>query len=155
MPIPKRLVTDLKTIPARATAREAAREMGAAHVGSLVVVDEDRQPLGLVTDRDLALHVLVKGLDAGTCPVSECMTSPLLTLGAEASTAEAASTMRREFVRRLPVEGADGHLIGMLASDDLVRAFGRELTCLSEAIRAGYEEESDPHAKPTNLFGKE
>jgi len=155
MPIPERLVTDLKTIAADASAREAARAMGAHHVGSLIVVDEEDEPQGLVTDRDLALHVLVGGLDAGTCPVSKCMTAPLLTIPGDSSTAEAARTMRREFVRRLPVEGADGKLVGMLASDDLVRAFGRELACLSEAIRAGYKEETAPRTKPTSRFGKE
>jgi CBS domain-containing protein len=98
------------------TIRQAAVCLDAHGVGC-VLVTVDGVPLGVVTDRDLAVRALAPGLDP-QAPVSLVMSEPVVTLDAEADIAEAYRTFRRSGVRRLPVV-SQGRLVGLLAVDDL------------------------------------
>nr|WSX48742.1 CBS domain-containing protein [Streptomyces sp. NBC_00974] len=105
------------TISARTPIGEVARQMGEYGIGS-VVVTEGGALRGIVTDRDLAMRALVRGLDVDE-PVDAVMTSPVITVNATDDLHEAYRTFRRTGVRRLPV--LDGHqVVGMLTVDDLL-----------------------------------
>ena len=95
------------------------------NVGSVVVVDGDR-PVGVVTDRDLALAVVADGVDAGET-AGDHATRPLVTGDAGMDIEEAAALMVQNRIRRLPVlDGTD--LAGIVTIDDLaVRAGDLEL----------------------------
>ena len=64
------------TVSASAPVREAAEQMQKEGVGFVVVVAEDGHPLGLLTDRDLALRVVATGREAGITPTSAVMSHP-------------------------------------------------------------------------------
>jgi CBS domain-containing protein len=96
--------------------RQAAVRLDAHGVGC-VLVTVDGVPLGVVTDRDLAVRALAPGLDPQG-PVSLVMSEPVVTVDADADLAEAYRTFRRSGVRRLPVVSR-GRLVGLLAVDDL------------------------------------
>lgn len=101
----------------------AAELMRQHHVGDVVLVEEHdgrRVPVGLVTDRDLVVEVMVPGIDAGTLAVRDIVTQPLATISEEASLFDALDRMRAKVIRRLPVVGTDGSLVGLLAIDDVV-----------------------------------
>jgi CBS domain-containing protein len=117
---------DVDTVRFDETARDAARRMRERQVGSLVVVDGER-PVGIVTDRDLAVRVLAAGLDAETTRASEIMTPSPTTVAEDASIASAVAQMRAGRFRRLPVVGPDGRLCGILALDDVVGNISQEL----------------------------
>lgn len=74
-PLCKRVVV---TIQRHASVEDAARLMRSSHVGDLVVVDADdtRKPVGLFTDRDIALAVVAEGLPAPITPVGLVMSTP-------------------------------------------------------------------------------
>jgi CBS domain-containing protein len=109
------------------SAQAAAQRMAARNVGSLVVTDEAEHPVGIVTDRDVALKVVGRALSALDTTVEEIMTKNPVCVGHGASADEALSTMARKGVRRLPVTDSGGRLIGMLSFDDVLLGLTQEL----------------------------
>jgi len=116
---------------------QAARLMRENHVGSLVVVAKPGapgMPVGMITDRDLAVGVMALGLDPEKILV-EAVMRPRIALARETEgLGRAIALMRAEGVRRLPVVDADGNLVGILAADDLIELFADELSGLAAMI---------------------
>lgn len=102
------------------TLGEVARRMAELDVGILPVVDdpEVRRLRGVVTDRDLVVRGMARGLgDSAT--VAECMTPNVSTVNRNASVRQVMDVMRREKVRRVPVTDGEGRLVGIIAQADL------------------------------------
>jgi CBS domain-containing protein len=100
--------------------REVGELMRDRNVGS-VVICERGHPVGVVTDRDLALAVVADGVDASE-QVGTHASRPLVTGQAEMEVEEAVALMVQHHIRRLPVMD-DEHLTGIVTIDDLaVRA---------------------------------
>ena len=133
-----RPIEQLVTAAPSTSVREVARYMREQAVGSVVVVEED-EPVGIVTDRDIALDVVNRGLAFDT-PVKEVMSRDLVTIDVTAGVADACRKMKRNKIRRLPVV-EDGALVGFVSIDDLVMLLEEDLECLAEVIRY----ESPPH----------
>src|SRR5579871_4018877 len=95
---------------ANETAQAAAQRMHARKVGCLIVLNEARQPVGIVTDRDLTVRVLAEGLDPVQTLLAEVMTRAPKTLHEEAPIEEALRIMRCGAFRRLPVVDRSGKL---------------------------------------------
>ncbi len=136
-----------RTASPRDTAQSAARRMGAERVGALVLVERER-PVGIVTDRDLALRVVGEGHAASSIRVKEVATPSPAVLGEEASLQQAAQEMRAAPARRIPVVDDRGHVVGILAADDLVRLAARELSALAEVAS-----EQSPRGRPVAAKG--
>ena len=111
----------------------AAQRMEDKLVGCLVVIDGDK-PVGIVTDRDLALRVVAKELTPST-PVKEVMTADPITIREDASFFELTKTFRDSAVRRLVVVDKDGKLVGLISVDDLMELLTTEFANLIAAIR--------------------
>ena len=116
------------------TVQAAARRMQQRKVGSLVVVTEDRKPVGIVTDRDLVLRVLAPGLDAARTPVRDVMTRQPVTASEQTSVDSAVSVMRKGGFRRLPIVDLDGQLSGLVTVDDILGLLSRQLGEISGLI---------------------
>ena len=118
------------------TVREAALLMREYHVGDLVVVEENgkRKPVGIVTDRDIAISIVALGLDPDVITVGDIMGPELVTVRENQGVFETIQQMRLKDVRRLPIVGEEGALVGIVAVDDLVALFADELSELSKAI---------------------
>jgi CBS domain-containing protein len=107
-----------------ADARDSLRNVGALmrdrNVGSVVICEQGR-PVGVMTDRDLAIAVVADGVDPETA-VGRQASRPLVTGEADMDIEEAVALMIQHHIRRLPV--TDGHdLAGIVTIDDLaVRA---------------------------------
>jgi CBS domain-containing protein len=95
---------------------QAARLMSEHQVGSVLVVD-DENVTGIVTDRDLALRVLAPNLPA-TTPVADVCTEKVTSLSPQDDVQSALRTMREVGVRRLPVI-ENGRLVGALSLGDI------------------------------------
>ena len=100
-----------------ATVAEAAQAMRDMNVGSIPLVDGD-QLVGVITDRDIVIHIVAEGLDAQTERIESFMTREMVTATPDTSVEEASQIMAREQIRRLPVV-EDGRLVGYLAIGDL------------------------------------
>jgi len=105
-----------------ATAAEKMAELG---VGSLPICGEDNRLTGMVSDRDIVVHVVAKHLDPATVTAGSFAKGKPVTIGADDLLEEALATMAGHKVRRLPVIA--GHdLVGMLSQADLTRALPDE-----------------------------
>ena len=131
----------VRTAAPAETARAAAQRMQAEHVGCLVVTEHDL-PVGVVTDRDIALHILTDDLDPEKERVRDIMQSPVVTIAREASLADAVKALRKATVRRLVVVDEAGKVAGVFAADDLLRLLATEIDDLAEALRVQFTSEA-------------
>jgi len=129
-------VKPVVTASAQMTVDEAARSMRSKNVGALVVVNAGR-PVGMLTDRDIAVEVVAKGLDPDAVRVGEVMHKKPITIRDDLGIFDAAKAFARTGVRRLPVVRKDGTLVGVLAVDDLIMLLGNELGHVAGALSAG------------------
>ncbi len=105
---------------------EAARRMRARGVGTLVILDGSAKPVGMVTDRDLALRVVAVAGDARATTVGEVMTEHPRTVSESAPIEAALSLMRSGSCRHLPVVNEDGNLVGIVSLDDILPLLAEE-----------------------------
>jgi len=122
------------------TALDAARLMRQQHVGDLVVVDDPQHegvPLGIVTDRDLAVEILGNGLDPATTRVGSLMRTPIVIADESEDSSQVIERMRKHGVRRVPVVNHDGQSVGIITLDDLLRLFVSDAGALLEIITKG------------------
>jgi CBS domain-containing protein len=119
-----------------ATVTDIARTMHDRSVGSVLIV-RGNAPVGIVTDRDLVIRVVLRKGDPDRLKASDVMSSPLTTIAEDDDPLTAATRMRERQVRRLPVVRADGSLVGIICLDDLIHHLSRAHHELSEAI-AGF-----------------
>jgi signal-transduction protein with cAMP-binding, CBS, and nucleotidyltransferase domain len=125
------------TILASESVESAAREMQCGNVGCLIVVDRRNHhtyPIGIITDRDIAVRACAQGLHPSRTLVSEVMSAPPVTVAESQDFATALETMRRFGVRRLPVVNSYGGLDGIVTMDDLVAEISRHLHTIAGAI---------------------
>jgi CBS domain-containing protein len=125
---------------------QAARLMREHHVGSLVVLRDNsvpRIPVGMITDRDLAVGVMALGLDPEKTLVEAAMRPEVATIRESEGIGRAIALMRAHGVRRLPVVDSLGALVGVIAADDLVELFAQEMSGLASLIAAGPRRERD------------
>lgn len=111
------MTEDVVTADAGTSLREVATLMRDRGVGSVVVCDGDR-PVGLITDRDVALAVVAEGVGADE-EVRSHATHPIVTGHSEMNVEEAAAEMVQNRIRRLPIVDGDGALAGIVTLDDL------------------------------------
>jgi CBS domain-containing protein len=129
-------VREVDTLPPQATALDAAKRMRERGVGTLVVVNEQRHPMGLVSDRDLTLRVMARAHDAASTPIVDVM-SPMSTTVLDSSSIESAlAQMRIGRMRRLPVVNGKGTLVGIVALDDILAVLAREFSLVGGLVEA-------------------
>lgn len=112
--------TVVHTVPVGTSVRDAARTMSDLHVGSVVVMKDDKLA-GILTERDIARRLVFRGLDPERTFVEEVMTSKIASVGPSTKVGEAMHAMSETHCRHLPVV-ADDKVIGLVSLGDLVRA---------------------------------
>jgi len=115
--------------------RIAARRMQEADVGTLIVVDNKRNPIGVVTDRDVALRCVAADRDPDTTPISEVMTAPVLCVSESTPIEDALRRMAGISARRLGVTDSEGHLVGILALEDVVDLLVEEAETIGRLLQ--------------------
>ena len=125
---------------------EAAALMRQHHVGDVMVVEEvhgHRKPMGIVTDRDLVVEVMASGLDPCQLKVGDLVSRPLVTIDEGASYAQTVGLMSVKGVRRMPVVGRAGELIGIITLDDMLWQLAGPLAALAGLSARGRSFESN------------
>ena len=119
MRISEVMTTEVETIRADQTARDAASFMLRADAGSIPVCEGDKV-IGMITDRDIAVRGVAEGRGPDT-PVSELMSDGVICAREDEDIDTVAQRMSDEQVRRLPVLDAEERLIGIVSLGDLAR----------------------------------
>jgi CBS domain-containing protein len=112
----------------------AAQLMIQHDIGAVVVV-ESKNPVGIVTERDITKQV-VKGNDVLKRPVKQVMSKPLVTATPNMSVQQAFESMLKNKIRRLPIL-EDNNLIGIVTTQDIMRW----------VLRVSYEPNIPEHIK--------
>ena len=108
-----------RTVTPETPVREAAQLMKSEDTGVLPVVDaSSKRPVGVVTDRDLAIRVLAEGRTDAR--VADAMTPNAHTVRENDDLAQVMALMAREQVRRVPIVDERGALVGIIAQADVV-----------------------------------
>ena len=132
--------TDVETVRPDQMVRDAARFMLQADAGSIPVTEGNRL-VGMITDRDIAVRGVALGYGPET-PVSELMTSGIVSAHADELIEEAARKMGEAQVRRLPVIDHDERLVGIVSLGDLARETDEDTA--SQALE-GVSAEGEQH----------
>lgn len=127
-------IRDVDTASGDESALVAARRMRDRSVGALVVVNDRKQPMGLLSDRDLALRVIAQERDPARTPVTEVMSAMPMTILESSSIESALGHMRTGRFRRMPVVNGAGELVGIVALDDILTLLGEEFSMVGALL---------------------
>jgi CBS domain-containing protein len=132
--------TGTATVDRDHTALRAARLMREKNVGSVVVIDDQGRPVGMVTDRDLAVKLLAEG-KSPEAPVDEIMSHPVYAVSQDALVFDTLREMARRHVHRMPViDSTTKELIGVVTAEDALMLLTTELANIAEVMS---------HARPS------
>jgi predicted transcriptional regulator len=115
----------------------AAELMREHHVGSLVIIDSSsngRKPIGIVSDRDIVIEVLAKGISLKETRLKDIMNQDLICVRDTDDTMDVVRIMCMEGIRRVPVIDSAGNLVGILTMDDVFEMLAGELSNLAILI---------------------
>jgi len=104
-----------------ASVLDAITLMADKSIGSLLVMDDDEKLLGIVTERDYARKVIVKGRSSRETRVSQIMTVDVMTAAMDNRVDQCMELMTNRKIRHLPVVD-DNQVIGLISIGDLVQA---------------------------------
>jgi len=119
------MTPDPKILEATASVRDAAELMRESDIGDVVVL-ENNQLCGIVTDRDIVVRVLADGGDPAMVTVGEICSRELTTVPPTASIDDVVRLIREKAIRRLPVVEEDGEVVGIVSIGDIAVARDRE-----------------------------
>lgn len=132
MPVGQLGPENVVTTTPDASISDVVDTLDSENVGALVVTEDD-EPVGIVTDRDVALAVNEQD-NIGTESVQSVMTADPVTLQESEEAMEISRTIDEQNIRRIPVVDDDGKLTGIVTLDDLVATVGEQLDNVAETI---------------------
>lgn len=144
MPIGEFCNRDVVFATRKTSIPEAAQLMRQYHVGDLVVVDDTdgkRVPVGMVTDRDMAIEIIAKSLDFNDFSVGEIMSPQLVSVPDSEGVFETIRLMRAKGIRRVPVVNQQGGLEGIVSADDILDLLAEEMAALAKVAPREREHE--------------
>lgn len=134
MPVLDIAATDVVTAARRDPVSSVAQIMADENVGS-VVIEEENLPIGIVTDRQMAL-ALKDDPEVGHEHIDEVMTRDVSTIHEDTGLYQAIQTLGQHEVRRAPVVDDDGRLVGIISLDDIIYVLEEEFEEVGSIIAA-------------------
>ncbi len=113
--------------------KEAVKLMEEKNVGCVIVIGSDK-PVGMLTDRDILLRVMNKGLDPQKTTVDNVMSKDIVALREDMGLFEALEQVKGKSIRRFPIVDANGALKGIMTLDDIIFLLGKEMADVSSII---------------------
>lgn len=116
---------------------DAAKLMKKNNIGNIVVVDEANggTPIGIFTDRDVAMRIVADEVDPKSLTVGDAMSQDLLVLQEHQPIQETVDMMCAKGVRRAPIVDKNNKIIGIATVDDLLLLFADQLGSLAKLVR--------------------
>ena len=96
-------------------------------MGSVIVIDKKRQPMGMITQPDMVKRVCFKNVSSSRIKVEDIMSSPLITIMSYDSIDTASRVMTRNKIKRLVVLEADNRIVGLLSVSDITKHLAKIL----------------------------
>ena len=121
MNVDQAMTRDVKACGPNDSLSRAAQVMWESDCGCIPVVDGEGRAVAMLTDRDICMAAYTRGQPLSDMTVASAASGRLISVQPEDTLATAEQRMREHKVRRLPVVGSDGKLVGLLSINDLVR----------------------------------
>ena len=123
--------------------RDVARMMVQCNCGEIPVVDshDSMRPIGAITDRDITCRAVAEGKNPLQMTAKDCMSTPCVTLGENASIEECCRLMEENKIRRIPVVDSRGRCCGIISQADLAKTMDR---VAAEVLRQVSQPSSGP-----------
>lgn len=125
---------DVKTIDRNETVYDAILLMDTYHIGSLLVTDKG-ELAGVVTERDYACKVIIKGRQSKTTPIGDIMSDKIVVVKPETTINECMALMTNKRIRHLPVID-EGELVGVISIGDVVKEVIEEQNFVIEQLES-------------------
>jgi len=109
---------DVLTLDKSTSLQEAAEHMKKLSIGCVIVTENDN-PIGIITERDFVTKIAAEGRPLFT-EIKEVMSSPLITINSEETIWEASELMKEKLIHKLPVTD-NGNIVGIVTTSDIVR----------------------------------
>ncbi len=135
MPVENLARSDVVTASTDESIENLASMMDDHSVGSVVIADDD-EPVGIVTDRDLTLEVVAAGESPDGITAEDVMSADLCTIESDEGFYRATELMSEHGIRRLPVVDTSGQLEGIITIDDLNELLADEHQQLASVVQA-------------------
>jgi CBS domain-containing protein len=118
---------------------EVSRLMKKHEIGSVIVVEssEKKRAKGIITERDIVQKVLARKKDPYKTSAEEVMSKPLRVVRPDTTVEEAATAMRENRIKRLPVVNEDNELIGIISEGDIMKIFPAVVDLIEERVVLG------------------
>jgi CBS domain-containing protein len=116
------MTSDPTTCTPDATLQQVAQMMKQHDCGQIPVVDQQRQPVGVITDRDIAVRAVAEGSDLANATAGDYMTSPVTTVRDNSNLNDVAKLMEQNQIRRVVVVDQQGCVAGIVAQADIAMA---------------------------------
>lgn len=113
----------------------ASKLMKEKQISSIIVTDEEKHPIGIITERDIVRRVVCNKKIASNTSVESIMSKPLVTVESKANIDEAVAIMTKNKIRRLPIV-KDGHLYGLITTTDLIRYMFQKYVTDKEILKS-------------------
>lgn len=111
--------TKVESILPTATLRRAAQKMSQLDIGSLPIISDEGELLGIITDRDISCFAVAMGHEPNSTEVQKVMTKEVFTCMEDQDINEAATLMEEKHIRRMPIVNQSNSVVGFLSVDDL------------------------------------
>ena len=112
------MTRDVQSISPEDSVRRAAQLMDEFNIGSIPVCDGPKL-VGMITDRDITVRAVARGMDPNHTRVEEVMTREVLSCSSDAEVEQACELMEQRQVRRLLVTGEDDSPVGIVSLGDI------------------------------------
>ncbi len=134
LPVKDHCHRDLITCHVNDSVQFAAEVMRDREISSLIVCDEDNQPVGIMTDRDLRNKVVAGGLNGGKIVVGDVMTTPVISVREEDTLFEVLYQMSKHRIHRVGVIDENNALVGLINESDIIRLQNRSPQRLLQSV---------------------
>lgn len=111
----------------RKTAQDVAEMMVKKRVGSVIIMDKNSHPIGIITERDMVKRVCTKNVAASRIKLEQIMSTPLITIMSYDSIDTASRVMVKNKIKRLVVLEEDNRIIGLISVTDITRRLAKVL----------------------------
>lgn len=111
----------------RKTAQDVAQMMVKKSVGSVIIMDKNSHPIGIITERDMVKRVCTKNVAASRIKLEQIMSTPLITIMSYDSIDTASRVMVKNKIKRLVVLEEDNRIIGLISVTDITRRLAKIL----------------------------
>lgn len=130
------------TVNSHDKANEIAALMSSKMIGSVIVVDDDSNPIGVITERDIVRRVFPRNIRPNEVKAEDFMSTPIKTIDPDSTITDAAKAMKKFGIRRLIII-EESKLVGIISSDDIIKIMPELITVISIKPTESYPEAFD------------